>query len=477
MPDDGEIDELREIRLRKEIEDFYLPKQLVEAIFEIGGIPRESVEMPIGVGFIDIADYTYLSKFLSPKENQVLLNGLYTAFSVVLKRHNGYLNKLEGDSLMFQFGGPIDPKVKGLTDEQALRYISRELFFTCVEMQRVCLLFNQANDTFLVETATRENREDLQHAFDIISSLRSNIELASSLEALFQIRIRIGANIGVVTFGNFGPDGAKQWDVVGLPIIDAKRMESTAPIGGLRISEGMFRILEQTGIVQSYYERFKREASALGGFYRDISMDDLFRFSNVLLKDKKNAQFRTYSVQVNPALPENIRDQVSHLLDRGMQGSEIVSEILEYYRGNQYVIDAVETAFRDHSVMIRKGDILKLLAPKRYREIQERFPQQEGPADDYLDKEYSLFRLFQKLGKYQDYVKKAPPVEDEEFEFISYEHQINFDRNRFERLFEYRRKWVMQRTYFFEFIYPMVFAGIRSSIHEYQSRAANLEAV
>ena len=48
-----------------------------------------------------------------------------------------------------------------MTDEEALAYISRELFYTCVEMQRVCLLFNQANDKFLEETSTREPQRKL----------------------------------------------------------------------------------------------------------------------------------------------------------------------------------------------------------------------------------------------------------------------------------------------------------------------------
>lgn len=469
--------ELKELALRKEIEEYYLPKQLVDAILDAGGIPKSSIEMPMGIGFIDIADYTYLSKFLSPKENQVLLNGLYTAFNVVLKRHGGYLNKIEGDSLMFHFGGIIDPNVQELSNEDALRYISRELFYTCVEMQRVCLLFNQANDKFLVETSTRENREDLQRAFDIISTLRTSMDLQSSLNALFQIRIRIGANVGIVTVGNFGPEGAKQWDVVGIPVIDAKRMESTAPIGGLRISEQLYNILEQNGIVQSYYERFKREAMALEGHYRSITPDELFKFSNVLLKDKKNAQFRTYSVQVNPALPQNIGDQVSHLLEKGAQGADIIIELLQYYRGNRYVLDAVEAVFRSADIVLRKGELLKLLQPKRYAEFEDRFPNQPGPMEDAIGTEYSLFDLFERLGKYQDYIKQDRPSDDESFDFISFDHQVNVQRARILQDFEFKRKWVMQRTYFYSVIYPMVFVLIRCSILEYQSRSADLEAV
>ena len=65
---------------REEIQKYYLNQQLVEAIYAHGEIPEQSKTTIVGVGFIDIADYTFLSKFLSPVENQVMLNGLYTAF-------------------------------------------------------------------------------------------------------------------------------------------------------------------------------------------------------------------------------------------------------------------------------------------------------------------------------------------------------------------------------------------------------------
>ena len=65
-------------KLKRELSSYYLPWQLIKAFMEIGSIPAHSQEAHVGVGFIDIADYTFLSKFLSPKENQILLNGLYT---------------------------------------------------------------------------------------------------------------------------------------------------------------------------------------------------------------------------------------------------------------------------------------------------------------------------------------------------------------------------------------------------------------
>ena len=110
-----------ELRFRKEIEEYYLPKQLVDAIFELGEIPKYSITTQIGVAFIDIADYTYISRFLSPNENQAILNGLYAALNWVIQRHGGYLNKIEGDSLMFHYGGNIDRRVRGMSDEEAGR--------------------------------------------------------------------------------------------------------------------------------------------------------------------------------------------------------------------------------------------------------------------------------------------------------------------------------------------------------------------
>nr|MDA3939912.1 adenylate/guanylate cyclase domain-containing protein [Spirochaetia bacterium] len=330
-----------EISIRKQIEDYYLPKQLVEAIVENGSIPNESEQCIVGIGFIDIADYSFLSKFLTPMENQIVLNGLYASFSWVLQQHGGYLNKIEGDSLMFHYGGNIDPKIKELDHEEAEKYIAQELFYTCIHMQRVAFLFNDANNSFLYGSDNEEIKKQVDEAFKIISTMR-NSELAQAINAFFQIRIRIGANIGEVTIGNFGPEGGKQWDIIGVPVINAKRMESTAPIGGFRISENLYNILEETGLTEAYYHRFKREAEAMFGSFSTITREELFKFGKVTLKDKKDAEFNTYSIQVNPALPEAMMNQVELLVNRDEMGAQRIVQLLQYYRGNKFVINAIE---------------------------------------------------------------------------------------------------------------------------------------
>lgn len=479
--DDEPVDALekasREIYFRKQIEEFYLPKQLVNAIMENGEIPGKSEESVIGIGFLDIADYTYLSKFLTPMENQIVLNGLYAAFSWVLQRRGGYLNKIEGDSLMFHFGGNIDPNVKELTPKETEDYIARELFYTCVEMQRVAFQFNEANKSFLYGNKNDDIQIQIEKAFDIISAMR-NSEFSQSINAFFQIRIRIGANIGEVTMGNFGPEGSKQWDVIGVPVIKAKRMESTAPIGGFRISEELYNVLKENGIVDDYYKRFKREAQALFGSFSNITMDELFKYNKVMLKEKKGAEFITYSIQVNPGLPEAIMKQVDLLLNRGEDGADRIVHLLQYYRGNKFVIGKIESAFKERNIQIRMGDIYNFIFPKKYEALVKAAQGNKSLVDKNLEGKYSLFDIFELLGSLQDTLKiEADFKEKPAFIFDSYEGYMDALRKWVIQENSIKEKRVYQRNYFYNYVFPMAFLSIRTSILEYQHKAGELTEV
>lgn len=474
---EAEAPALSEEKLRKEIEDYYLPTQLVNAIMEIGGIPEASIETEIGVGFLDIADYTSLSRFLAPRENQAVLNGLYTAFNSVLKRHGGYLNKIEGDSIMFHFGGVIDPIAKKMEPEAAKRHVARELFYTCIEMQRVCALFNDANDNFLMQGETGETQIVMERAFHIIAELRNNPALENATGALFQIRIRIGASFGRVTIGNFGPDGAKQWDVIGPAVIEAKRMESTAPVGGLRISKYLYDILEDIGIADSYFERFRREAHALSSHYRDISREDLFRYNEVLLKDKRDARLESYSVQVAYRLPEAIARQIELLLEREEKGADMILGILKYYRGNRYVIGAVEDAFKRLKVLIRKDFILQTMYPTQFQKIHERFGGDAEQVSAYIGSKFSLYDLLDKLGRFQDIVKQRLPGLAGPGEFMSYDAYMTERIRETKESYNRMKKNMMQRAYFFNVVFPLVFDSIKTSILEYQRSLDEVQVV
>ncbi len=459
---------LDETTFRKQIEEYYLPKQLVDAIFDLGEIPNYSIITHIGIGFIDIADYSYISKFLSPNENQAVLNGLYTALNWVINRHGGYLNKIEGDSLMFHFGGLTDKNTKDLPQQEAIEYIARELFYTCVEMQRVVSLFNQANDKFIYEEHDAATKQALQRAFEIIGTMRNSLELSAAFNALFQIRVRIGANIGEVTLGNFGPDGAKQWDVIGIPVIDAKRMESTAPIGGLRITEHLYEILDKAGIVEAYLQRFRREAQAMFSSFRYITREELFRFSSVTLADKKNAHFSTYSVQVSPGLPEAIANQVSLLIEKGDFGSDRILEFLQYYRGNKFVIMAISRVFDRKGVTIRRDTLLEIISPKRYASYLEQNGGDKERVARLISSDYTLYDLFELLGAYQDRVNALDDHREFTPEFRDYDQYMQQQNRILKRMFALKRDATEKRLFFYSVVYPLVFRSIRTSILEYQ---------
>lgn len=463
-------------QLRQDIERFYLPRQLVNAITEIGAIPNDSEEALVGIGFLDIADYTFLSKFLSPNENQTVLNGLYSAFNWVLNKHGGYLNKLEGDSLMFQYGGPIDPNVRGLSEAEAEHYIARELFYTCIELQRVCILFNQANDKFLYSEKEGKTKEEILKAFDIIRGLRNNEFLSPSINALFQIRIRIGASIGKVMIGNFGPEGSKHWDVIGMPVINAKRMESTAPIGGVRISEEYYRQLERQGIVESYFQRFTREASALFSVYKSIKKDELFRFNSVYIKEKKNAGYHTYSVQVEPNLPEEIVSQVELLLQKEEPGAQRIIDFLKYYRGNQYVIQKLEELFDRINIKLRKDSLYKILLPRRYQSMLDSHGGDESEVAKEISDQYNLKALMDILGDIQDAVKHPGSVDNpQDFTFSNYDSYIKIEEAKLVHQYDRAKDSIAHTSFFYNLIFPMFFAHIKTSLLEYQNRIDELE--
>ena len=457
-----------ELKLRRKIEDFYLPKQLVEAIVEAGGIYTKSNETLIAIGFLDISRYTFLSQFLSPPENQTVLNGLYSAFHWVLRKHGGYLNKIEGDSLMFHYGGPIDPLVKEMDEDDAVKFMARELFYTCVELQRVSSLFNQTNHNYLKKISNRSTVDAILEAYGILGELRQGYASAS-FNALFQIRIRVGASLGKVLIGNFGPEGAKQWDVIGMPVIEAKRMESSAPIGGLRITSEFFDILDEAGITTEYHRRIKREAQALGSVYREISFGELFQKAVVYLKDKKNAEFKTFSIQVNPSLPESIRDQSKLLLTRGDTGADDIVNFIKYYRGNHFVINQLEELFKKMNIRIRKDSLYRIMLPGKYKAMLMKHDGDIIKLRLQITEEHSLFSLLELLGKLQDSVKGRSPVDSEKKKgFTGYDHWMADMRANVQRSYDMNKGITHQAYYFYNVIFPMFFANIKAAILEYQ---------
>jgi len=292
---------------------------------------------------------------------------------------------------------------------------------------------------------------------------------------MFQIRIRVGANLGEVTIGNFGPEGARQWDVIGMPVIDAKRMETTAPVGGLRISKSYYEILDNHGIADEYYRRFKREAEVLGSRYAKMTKEELFSIRTVVVHEKSNANYETCSIQVNPSLPEQIANQVSALLEHSRYGAEQIVDLIRYYRGNRFVIEAIEDVLEERNVLIRKTDAYELMYPNRF----QRMLQDAGNDRDALEKDIGettrLFDLLNKLGHYQDIINRPISEAMEQIPYSSYDQYVKLSREKRVQLYESMKIEIAQRAYFHNVVFPMVFSSIFAAILEYQTGEEDLE--
>ena len=463
--------------LKAEIAALYLNEQLEKALLAHGEIPSTPVETLIGVGFVDIVDYSYLSSWLSPRENQAFLNGLYTAFHTVLKENGGYLNKISGDSLMFHIGGNIDASTKNLNREETEAYIARTLLKTCTAIQRTCRLFNRADKEFLSHYDDEESRNALKRAFLIISNLRENLAMVSGINAMFQVKVRIGACMGEVCIGNFGPRGACQWDIIGEPVIEARRMESTAPVDGLRISRSLYDNLKKNGLIDSYYKDFRKEARDKKGYYSDINIDELFCAKNVVLQDKKNADFDSYAVQTNPFLPEDIKNQVRSYLEKDEDGAERIIKIIQYYRGSRLVTKAVEDLFNEKNIRIRKADLYKKLHPRRYQLIFESLKSNEKSADRFIDRKVPLFVLFRILGHYQDSMNSRSQADKETSHFSDFNSYIREQEQELQHNYQKRIKIRERFLYFSEFLFPLFFNYLKASILEYQTTVSEVRDI
>jgi hypothetical protein len=196
----------------------------------------------------------------------------------------------------------------------------------------------------------------------------------------------------------------------------------------------------------------------------------------VLLQDKKQARFETYSVQVSPGLPESILSQVDSLLEKGESGADKIIDLMKYYRGNRFVTAAIEDGLVHKDIHLRKAYLFELIYPRKYEVLKAKLGHRES-IEDFIDREYTLFQLFQGLGRYQDNVKAYVEENDERVPFQSYDQFMTAESERILREYENRKKYMMDRAYFYNVVFPLVFASIRTSILEYQAQVEDLEAV
>ncbi len=98
----------QEKRMLRGVFSHYVPEKLIQEIIAhpeklaLGGEERE-----VTVLFSDIAGFTTLSEKIPPAELVTQLNEYLTAMTNVILKHDGIIDKFEGDAIMAEFGVPV----------------------------------------------------------------------------------------------------------------------------------------------------------------------------------------------------------------------------------------------------------------------------------------------------------------------------------------------------------------------------------
>ena len=144
--------------------------------------------------FADVVDSTRLSQQLDPEDVLVVMEGALRRFAACIERHGGRVLQFAGDGLHAAFG--VD--------------------------------------------ATREDDPEraVRAGLALLAEAKLHAAEVATTFALPGFAIRVGINTGPVLMGG-GLDADKT--AMGLAIHVARRMEESAPVGGLRISHDTYR--------------------------------------------------------------------------------------------------------------------------------------------------------------------------------------------------------------------------------------------
>lgn len=86
----------------------YVPEKVVqEIIADPDKLSLGGEERVVTVLFTDVAGFTSISEELTPRNLVALLNEYLTEMSEVIHKHNGIIDKFEGDAIMAEFGVPV----------------------------------------------------------------------------------------------------------------------------------------------------------------------------------------------------------------------------------------------------------------------------------------------------------------------------------------------------------------------------------
>lgn len=205
--------------------EHYTSRELIEKVLnnpkmlKLGGERKE-----VTAFFSDIANFTSISENMDPEYLIEILNEYLGIMTKIIIKHNGYIDKYEGDAIMASFG--------------AFGYLENHAELAC-------------------KTAIEYQKE--------LEKLREKWKKEKKPE----IHVRIGINTGEVIAGNMGSDERFDYTIIGDEVNLASRLESANKQYGtyIMISENTYeRVMDKYFVRQLDSIRVKGKKNAVNVF-------------------------------------------------------------------------------------------------------------------------------------------------------------------------------------------------------------------
>ncbi|MEE9259114.1 MAG: adenylate/guanylate cyclase domain-containing protein [Nitrospinaceae bacterium] len=185
--------------IQKVFSQYLSPRVIDQLLKDPGKLKLGGEEKELTALFTDLAGFTTFSEKLSPEELVQLLNSYFTEMTEVLIRHEGTLDRYDGDAIKAFFGAPV------YFEDHA-----RRACWVCIEMQE----------------RLRQLREEWKR------------------EGKPQLFMRVGINTGLMVVGNIGSRNRMNYGMNGDSVNLAARLE------GVNKQYGTFSIISESSYSQ-----------------------------------------------------------------------------------------------------------------------------------------------------------------------------------------------------------------------------------
>ncbi len=214
--------------LRRTFEHYFAPS-LLEKIITMPERLKNSEKKVLTVLFSDIAGFTSWCATQNPEDIRSMLNDYFKEMAGIIFKYEGTIDKFIGDGLMVFFGDPVEHK------DHSVRAVK-----AAIEMQKTVGVLQD------------------------IYKKRYNIDF----------KIRIGINKGEVVVGNMGSESRIDYTVLGSNVNLAQRLENSAPVGGILVSESVFHD------VKDLLELYRERSIKVKGIEKELRVFEVLQFQN-----------------------------------------------------------------------------------------------------------------------------------------------------------------------------------------------------